>query len=291
MRAISRVAVLAGLSAGLLAGSVSPPSAVAAQPGEVGPPLTFDTARALLDALEASGEELGTLATGIQYTREFAIQGDTQTRRGRLYLDNDTGDEDGRRRFAILFEELVVGERRTEEQQHYIFDGMWVVEKTPAEKQFTKRQVARPGEDFDPLRIGEGPFPIPIGQPAADILERFDAELIEPADGLADDVLRRYAEAQKLLQLRLIPKAGSRQAEDFDEVRIWFDPRPAADGTYPLLPMIARTVAPIGDESLVVLFRPTVNSAIDAETFDTAVPPEAEGWNVHISELREAVGP
>ena len=78
----------------------------------------------------------------------------------------------------MTFDTLIVADRRESIGQHYAFDGQWVVEKTPADKQFTKRQVVPPGEDFDPLRIGEGPFPVPVGQRKADILDRFDAEIL-----------------------------------------------------------------------------------------------------------------
>ena len=57
-----------------------------------------------------------------------------------------------------------------------MFDGQWLIEKRPDKKQFVAREIAAPGEDFDPLSIKEGIMPIPIGQRAADVLERFDVE-------------------------------------------------------------------------------------------------------------------
>ena len=40
--------------------------------------------------------------------------------------------------------------------------GEWFVEKLGNDKQMFKRAIIAPGEKIDPLRIGEGPFPLPI---------------------------------------------------------------------------------------------------------------------------------
>ena len=255
------------------------PAAPAAEPA------SFDTAEALLDALESADEGISTLSSPIVYRKFFAIQSDEQTRSGTLSFqtvrDAEAPEAMPVRRFAVSFDTLIVADRRESIGQQYAFDGQWVVEKTPADKQFTKRQVVPPGEDFDPLRIGEGPFPVPVGQRKADILERFDAELLPGTDELTDPSLIALAQHAGLVQLRLVPKPHAPQARDFEEIRIWYEP----DGR--LLPRIARTVTPIGDESEVVLLKPSVNEAIDPSVFSTETPPPSEGWNVSISEYRE----
>lgn len=248
-------------------------------------PVAFANAEALLDALETADAGIDTLESPIVYRKFFAIQSDEQRRAGTLYFQTDRPAEQSRgidvRRFAVSFDELTVADRREKIDQQYTFDGEWVVEKTPADRQFTKRQVVPPGEDFDPLRIGEGPFPVPIGQRKADILERFDAELRPPQDGLTDPALVALAEQRGLIQLRLTPRPGTAESRDFEQIRIWYEPGGK------LLPRIARTVTPIGDESEVVLLKPVVNKPIAPAIFSTATPPPEEGWNISISDYRE----
>lgn len=247
----------------------------------------FASADELLDALETADAGIDTLRSPIVYRKFFAIQSDEQRRSGTLYFQTERGDQPdaarATRRFAVSFDELSVSDRREKIDQQYAFDGEWVVEKTPSDRQFTKRQVVPPGEDFDPLRIGEGPFPVPVGQRKADILERFDAELRPADDNLTDPMLRALVKAKGLIQLRLTPKPGTAESRDFEQIRIWYEP----DGN--LLPRIARTVTPIGDESEVVLLKPVVNEPIDAEIFSTRTPPPEEGWNISISDFREPI--
>jgi hypothetical protein len=242
----------------------------------------FDSADELLTALETADADITTFSSRINYRKFFAIQSDEQERRGTLYFKTDH-PEDGtppKRRFAVTFNELIVAGRREATEQHYAFDGQWVVEKTPSDRQFTKRQVVPPGESFDPLKIGEGPFPVPVGQRKADIVERFETAIAPTAEGLDDPSLASFAAFNGLVQLSLTPKPGTPEASDFESIRIWYEPAGR------MLPRIAKTVNPVGDESLVVLLEPVVNEPIDDAIFDTAVPPDEEGWNVNITEYR-----
>jgi hypothetical protein len=249
----------------------------------------FDSAGALLDALEDAGERIKSLQAGVHHRKFFAIQSDEQERRGTLYFkavspSDPLSAADGappKRCFAVTFDQLRVGDRLERMEQRFIFDGQWLVEKIPGEKQFTKRQVVPPGETVDPLKIGEGPFPVPIGQKKAAILDRFRAELAPAREGLDDENLAAFAEARGLVQLVLTPREGTSEADDFELVRIWYEP----DGR--MLPRIAKTVAPVGDESLVVLINPVANEPIPRGIFSTATPPRDEGWRVHVSEYRQ----
>ena len=291
----------------LLAGSISAQASGQAEPNQTEPNHAeasqsqsprFETAEQLLDALETADRGIDSLTSPIVYRKFFAIQSDEQRRHGTLYFQTDrfqidrpdttSAEQDhapALRRFAVSFTELTVADRREKIDQQYAFDGEWVVEKTPADRQFTKRQVVPPGEDFDPLRIGEGPFPVPVGQQKADILERFDADLRPTAESLTDPALKALAEGRGLVQLRLVPRVGTPESRDFEQIRIWYEP----EGN--LLPRIARTVTPIGDESEVVLLRPSVNEPIDPAIFSTKTPPPEEGWNISISDYRQPVAP
>jgi hypothetical protein len=112
-----------------------------------------------------------------------------------------------------------------------------------------RRQLARPGEQYDPLKPGEGPVPLPIGQRKADVLARFEATLAEaPQSALL------LKSARPVIGVRLKPKAGAAE-RDLTEAFIWYD---------------LQTLAPVGVEAVrktgrtvVALRAATLNGGLD----------------------------
>mgnify|MGYP001378220769 CR=1 FL=1 len=254
---------------------VEPPR-VEPAPAESGEIETVDD---LLNALQRAGEQLETLKSEVYYTKLFVLEGDEQTRLGTLYFDSSQGAD--KRRFAVHWSELRVDGRRDTDYRHaYIFDGEWLVERLDKDKQFIKRQVVRPGERFDPLRLGEGPFPIPIGQSRDDILERFTATKPALEEGLPPDVPPQIVLNAPTHQLRLIPKERFREEIQLEEIRIWYrEDR--------MLPVVAWTRSLEQNESTVILMgKPTRNEPIDASKLDTTTP--SRGWDVQITTYRES---
>ncbi len=258
----------------------------------------FSNADQLLEALETADEDLRALSADIRYTRDFAVAGDTQVRLGKLWFQDATDkaekDAPRKRRFAILFESLAFGDRSEKKTQMYNFDGEWLVERYPEEKRMVKRQVVGPGERFDPLRIGEGPLPIPIGQRKADILARYDATLLPPEDGFEEMPAARMADltkmAQGCVQLLLKPRPERAESDDFKEIRLWYMARVGADGKPGrLLPRLAKTLNRADDTSIVELIRVKVNDQVqlDPAVFDTKTP--ATGWEVIIQPFRGSI--
>lgn len=252
----------------------------------------FASADELLDALETADADLSFLTAQISYTKTSQFLGDRQVRLGVMqFVSQLLEGVPTRRTFGVRFEKLYIGNMADDEVKIYIFDGHWFVEKLPGEKLIIKREVVRPGEMADPLRIGEGPFPIPIGQKKADILERFEAELLDPDDGLTLDPNEEHpAEdikaARNLVnftldsyQLRLTPHDAWIDTIDLKEIRLWYTR--AEDGR--LLPRMARTVDFDGDISVIQLINVTINDkdSIDPTLMSTDVP---EGWNAQIRE-------
>jgi len=287
--AVLRIAVAA---AGLLVGGgvAAQPEAARGQdaPGAgatPGAPGEFTSADELLTALESAGAEIRHLSADIAYVKEFAIQGDVQTREGRLVFESKPGEVESAapaRRFGITFDKFQVGERVEDEQieylEQFIFDGEWLAEIRPNEKQFIRRQVVRPGERWDPLKVGEGPFPIPIQQRREDILRQYGAELLDGAEGL--DQPKLQAVGGKCYQLRLTPREDAGES-DVREIRVWYDKQT-------LLPRIARTVSTADDVSLVLLKNVKLNeeAAVSEAELSTELPPDLTGWNVTVEEYR-----
>lgn len=274
-----------------------PSSAPAMQPQppqvQVLPDRSTEAAK-FLDELERADAGLRRLVGEIKYQRTFDLVGDRQTRYGRIAYTAEPASEGAppARKFAVLFDRFEIGSVVRNEEKAYIFDGQWLVERIPGEKLFKKHEVVPPGEKFDPLRLGQGPFPIPIGQRRADILERFTADLapaesgLEPGDALSEadaSAVRDFVSGTT--QIRLVPREGVPEAEDFREVRLWY----TRDASGRWLPRLARTINPSGDSTLVFLINvrtlhagetPTAETSIPASMLDTTTP--GEGWDVSI---------
>lgn len=270
---------------------------VTPQPGaQPGIPAEINTADDLLLALERTGEDLRTLQAGIRYTKVFALAGDEQIRTGKLYYRDEGAPgivEPGQpgpagRAFAVHFETLQLGRgegaRLDREERSYIFDGEWLVEKMPEARQMIKRQVVPPGQRFDPLRVGEGPFPIPIGQKRSEILERFEAELVDAADELElidpTGALAARVARTPAYQVRLTPRSAYADELKLAEIRLWY----RADT---LLPFLAWTLTSAEDESIVELIGVKTNEFLPAGVMDTRSPDR--GWDVEIREWRGSV--
>lgn len=252
----------------------------------------IDDADDLLVALETADADITTFTAGLRYTRTFALAGDEQIRDGTLYfetLDRGGPEVPASRRFAVRFKSLQVGSRVETEPKEYIFDGEWLVEKLEKSKDFIKRQVVPPGERFDPLRIGEGPFPVPLGQRRAEVLERYEARLAPVEEGLDVESLVKFVSAggagggkkdEGTWQLVLTPRVKPQNADEQTLIRVWYR---KSD----LLPRLAVTTNVAGDVSIVQMLNPEKNpKQLPHRVFDTAVP--ARGWNVRIEPYRVA---
>ncbi|MEX2219283.1 MAG: hypothetical protein WD749_11070 [Phycisphaerales bacterium] len=310
------IAAVAGISGCLAACGLAQP---AGEPPRAGVPVAaqpsgeFASAEDLLAALEKADERLESLAAGIRYTRTFELQGDRQVRMGDLYFvsggnpapgDAPVAAPPAGRKFAVVFNQVRVGEVVRDDPKVYIFDGRWLVEKFPQERPplFIKREVVAPGESFDPLRIGEGPFPLPIGQKRADILRRYTVELLPAAAGLEADPEAPPDEAATAAALkefvagsshiRLVPKPEFEADEELAEIHLWY----RRDGAGNLLPRMARTRDKSLNVSVVELINVQVQrtgearnqrAAVPPDVLDTREPAPGSGWEVQVQAWRK----
>lgn len=174
-----------------------------------------DDVNALLNELESAAGDLRAFTADVVYINEEALLGRRETRTGNLIyqVDDVTGDKS----FAILFDSLVVGTTRRNREKHYVFSDGWLAEIDHESKQFINRQIVQPGQSFDPLKLGEGPIPLPIGQPKDDVLARFDVTTVDvPDDG-------PLANLNNVDGLRLDPKDGTEEAEEYQQVDLFYD--------------------------------------------------------------------
>jgi hypothetical protein len=292
MMALAWIACLtASMGGGVVAAEPAAEVAeVAAGPGAA---VVFPDADALLLALEKADVGLVSFEAHIQYDRRFELQGDQHIRRGEIYYKAEVKGDGGGGAvepavFAVKFNELQIDETKRPEEQAFIFDGEWFIERNDAAKRFIKRQVALPGERINPLRLGEGPFPIPIGQKRVDILARYEAKLVPVEDGLKDEP--DYAAAVAgATQIVLTPRAEFGK-DEFREIRLWY--RSEGEGAKArLLPRLAQTLNRQGDVSFVLLVGMKVNGAdFPGQIVNVDEPPAGQGWEVQTELKRGEAG-
>lgn len=221
------------------AGAPMPPSPAAFEEAKA-----FDADR-LLDRLERAGNEMRRFEAALTLIRFDALLEESETRLGEVLLARD----DEGTRVAVIFDEFIDGSGHGERRrQHWVYADGWLDEIDHHQKRYVRRQLVMPGEDFDPLRIGEGPVPLPIAQRKADVLANF--EVIEPPPP-TPPMLDRL---ENFVALRLVPRAGTALAAETAHIDLFYD----ADS---LAPLGIRVLDRNGDRDTVMLRRPKVNGA------------------------------
>ncbi|MCK4871810.1 MAG: hypothetical protein KAS72_03700 [Phycisphaerales bacterium] len=246
------------------------PSQEPVAPGEI------RTADDLLLALETADNALDDLTAQMMYVKSDALIGEDEVRVGTLHFrslpverdDADAPADDVRRlrQFAIHFTTLYVGDRQEADRRDFVFDGQWLLERQHDQRQVFKREVVPPGETFDPLAIGQGPFPIPIGQRRDDILRIYRAELIPPGDEPWE---------QHTHHLRLHRRADAEDDLHVVRVDLWYT---RAD----LLPYRVDAVDEGDNLTQVTLVNARRNTDLDDSLFDTSTPRDGT-WDVEIT--------
>ena len=231
-------------------------------------PATSD-AVALLDRLETAADGLHDFRADITYHLWDSILERREIRSGEIVYD--VRPDDGSRRFAILVTSVIVGNRRDNQKKRYVFDGSWFVEIDYDNRMFTKRQIVAPGERFDPLKLGEGPFPLPVGQRRQDVLARFEASLLE---GTQDEVLAKFLAGKPVEGLKLVPRPMTPQAKEIAEVEIFYD---AAT----LLPVGIVLTETNGNRKTVMLRHLKRNQGIDESKLSIEEPDPAQ-WQIDV---------
>ena len=105
------------------------------------------------------------------------------------------------------------GGRAIRDKVDYAFDGQWLTVAKHRIKQMTRYQWNAQGEERDLMRLGEGPFPMPFGQKADEVLEFFEVATRPLAKG-------EPAGTEFLL---LTTRKARRKDISFRELKLWID--------------------------------------------------------------------
>jgi hypothetical protein len=258
----------------------------------------------MLTELETADRGMRDLTARITYDRIDATLGDRQYRFGELLFRDRTpeGQENraGTRSFVVRFRKYADLDVVRDLNESWAFDGRWLIERNDDDKTFRKREITRAGQEVDPLRLGEGPLPIPIGQRKQDILARYEVELVDPTDSLEatqdptdEDAYASYRdtvlEAQRktdAVQLKLTPLR--KEDGDFDSIRLWYWKSPDnADRWLPLMARAAKVNARGRevDIAFVLMSGVKVNQGITDEQMLVPEPSSGEGYTTQIDRL------
>ena len=238
----------------------------------------FVDADALLTAVERTADSLRDFRANITLETTDDVTGDTERRLGQLVFVQEEG-KPATRRFAVVFEKFIDGSGRMDERPvRYIYADGWLTEADFKQRTLVRRQLARAGEQYDPLKPGEGPVPLPIGQRRADVLARFDASL-----ATAPDSTILLKSVRPMIGVRLKPKPGMAD-RDLVEASVWYD---------------AQSLVPIGVEAqrksgrtVVSLRDATMNGGIDdaQQALLSLAEKVTTGWRVDERPLSVAPG-
>ena len=211
-----------------------------------------------LDELEKAGATIETISGAIALEKFDA-----------LVLDR----KDGKRRFAIRFDQFVDGSGRSDDAvDHWIYADGWLCEQDHRNRSFTKRQIVAPGESFDPLALGEGPIPIPVGQKKSEVRARFEVSETEiPQD------IPLLGSMQNVAGLKLVPKPGTAMEKETEAVLLFYDRTSFAPTG-----VVVREKS--GNRTVARISSPVVNGAVkDDDRALLEIPsPDPREWTVDI---------
>ena len=173
--------------------------------------LTVDSSTdEVLDRLHEVGRDLKTFTVKVVLRETDRVAQDTWSRSGEVvYEKKASGDARLRMSFTTRTQDGVT----QQQQRDYVLDNGWLTDRDTIRKQETTQQILRPGEKANLLKLGEGPFPLPIGQTREDVQRSFEvARVAVDKDAPASTT-----------HILLTPRAGTRFERKFKTIDIWVD--------------------------------------------------------------------
>lgn len=228
------------------------------------PPLAPDAPLdTVLDALDARGKDLQDFSADVALHTTDQRTGQDTAQIGTIVFQNRNGAGS---RIRVDFEKKVVddgtGPKITQKQKlDYVLERGWLTDRDYQKKLEVRRQVLKPGQQMNLLKLGEGPFPLPIGQDKEEVKKQFKAEKIESTN---DD-------PANTIHVRLTPKQGSQFEKKFKQIDVFVNRKTA-------MPVRIDTVEPAGTTRSTELTNVKLNAGAKDEAF--ALPNiDDQGWN------------
>ena len=214
----------------------------------------------ILDALDRSGNQLQDFVADVTLTQADARSGDSSSNSGKVYFQR-TGP--GQARIRVSFDTEAVGDHQMDKKVDYLLDNGWLWERDYRRKTEIKRQVIQPGQKMKLLKLGEGTFPLPIGQDKAEVHRQFDVQKVAPREG----------DPAGTLHVSLTPGKGSQLARKFSSIDVWVDPETQMPRRIEAVDANETTIRTTDLTNL------RMNQGIAADAF--RLPPIDDSWNRH----------
>lgn len=260
----------------LIAASLALPAAVlapaTAQPAPATRPAEAAGVDGLLEAMHAAGKDLKTLASPVRLIDFDNVTADEVVRLGHLRLKRDGEDV----QFRVTFS----GRERPEggvipDKIEYVLIGDRLIDRNYSAKSQVTRVLSPEQAERDLLKLGEGPFPLPIGQSPEEVRRQFDVREVDPANPDENEYDEPATPGTR--RLRLTPKPDSPLAADF----LWVELDVDESG----FPRKVITLDP-GEVNLRIteLTDPKLNVDLPPGAFELEEI-DASQWNVTVEEM------
>lgn len=175
---------------------------------------TVDGTSAILDALDKAAVETNRFSAHFSVAKVDPLTEETERRSGEIVLSG----QGAQRSAAMVIRQFIDGTGRVEqENRHFVYAKGWLTEYDRSTGHATARQLALADENYDPLRAGEGPIPVPVGQRRSDLEKGFTIA----AAAFPDDPMLRGI--SNVAVLRLTPIEGTECAREISEIVMGWD--------------------------------------------------------------------
>ena len=167
----------------------------------------------ILDALDARGKGFKSFSTDVKLEEETTDMGATTTRFGKV-IYQDQGN--GKARIRVSFDRIQHDDKKQVEEKliYELIDGK-LIERNYKTKSEVTQQVIRPGEKLDLFKLGQGPFPLPIGQPKEEVHKQFEVKKLEPE--------KDNPPPPDSVGIELTPNADTKLARKLKWIKVWVD--------------------------------------------------------------------
>ncbi len=156
------------------------------------------------------GKTLNDFTADVRLQEDDEAVGNSIMRTGKVWFQKLPGND---ARMRLTLDKKTVRGKTFEEKLEYVYANGWLTDRDYGRKTNVRRQVVRPGEKINLLKLGQGPLPLPLGQDKADVHRLFEVRKIEPAK----------AGPANTVDLQLTPKPGTKYEHKFDSVDFWID--------------------------------------------------------------------
>ena len=172
----------------------------------------------LLDKMHEAGRDMRTLSAKVTLTDYDDATGNEVSRPGRMALRR--GEEAGDAAVHVVFngKQTDAGFEPGEKIEYLLKNGELVDRNYRGKTQVVRKL---PADELakDPLALGEGPFPLPIGQDPARVKELFEVSEVDPAQSEWE-----VKPVDGATRLRLVPRPNTKFARDFTFIDVDVNP-------------------------------------------------------------------